>query len=84
MTELVYFTLVFIDIPFIILTNMKKHFISLFDSAHRKRTIALFVIAALFIVISSLVGIGDNLPVIALFLTGIVLLFFSDSHHAFG
>jgi hypothetical protein len=59
---------------------MKKHFISLFDSVHLKLTIALFVIAALLIIISSLVGIGDNLPMIAMFLTGIILLFFSVLH----
>jgi hypothetical protein len=59
---------------------MKKHFISLFDSAHLKWTIALFVIAALFIIISSLVGIGDNLPMIAMLLTGIIFLFFTVLH----
>ena len=59
---------------------MKKHFISLFNSAHLKRTIALFVFAALFIIISSLVGISDNLPMIAMLLTGIILLFFAVLH----
>jgi hypothetical protein len=59
---------------------MKKHFISLFDSAHLKWTISLFVIAALFIIISSLVGISDNLPMIAMLLTGIILLFFAVLH----
>ena len=59
---------------------MKKHFISLFDSEHLKWTIALFVIAALFIIISSLVGISDNLPMIAMLLTGIILLFFAVLH----
>jgi hypothetical protein len=59
---------------------MKKHFISLFDSAHLKWTISLFTIATLFIIISSLVGISDNLPMIAMLLTGIILLFFSVFH----
>jgi hypothetical protein len=59
---------------------MKKHFVSLFNSAHLKWTIALFVSAALFIIISSLVGISDNLPMIALLLTGIILLFFAVLH----
>jgi|WetSurSiteA1Bulk_404760.scaffolds.fasta_scaffold00708_4 hypothetical protein len=59
---------------------MKKHFISLFDSEHLKWTIALFVIAALLIIISSLVGISDNLPMIAMLLTGIIILFFSVLH----
>jgi hypothetical protein len=59
---------------------MKKHFISLFDSAHLKWTIALFALAVVFILISSLVGISDNLPMIAMLLTGIILLFFSVLH----
>jgi len=59
---------------------MKKHLISLFDSAHLKWTIILFGVAALFIIISSMVGIGDNLPMIALLLTGIILLFFAVLH----
>ena len=59
---------------------MKKHFISLFDSAHLKWTISLFTIAVLLIIISSLVGISDNLPMIAMLLTGIILLFFAVLH----
>jgi hypothetical protein len=59
---------------------MKKHFISLFDSAHLKWTISLFTIAVLLIIISSLVGISDNLPMIAMLLTGIIILFFSVLH----
>lgn len=59
---------------------MKKHFISLFSSAQLKWTISLFLIAALFIIISSLVGISDNLPMIAMLLTGIILLFFAVLH----
>lgn len=59
---------------------MKKHLISLFDSDHLKWTISLFTIAILLIIISSLVGISDNLPMIALLLTGIILLFFAVLH----
>lgn len=59
---------------------MRKHLISLFDGAHLKITIPLFVIAVLLIVISSLVGIGDNLPMIAMLLTGLVFLFFAVLH----
>jgi apolipoprotein N-acyltransferase len=59
---------------------MKNHFISLFAVDHRRETIILFVIAALFIIISSLVGISDNLPMIAMLLTGIILLFFTVLH----
>jgi len=59
---------------------MKKHFVSLFDSAHLKWTISLFTIAVLLIIISSLVGISDNFPMIAMLLIGIIILFFSVLH----
>jgi hypothetical protein len=59
---------------------MKKHFISLFDNTHIKRTIYLFVIAALLIVASLLIGINDNPPVIAMLFIGIIFLFFSVLH----
>jgi hypothetical protein len=59
---------------------MKKHFISLFDSAHLKWTISLFMIAVLLIITASLVGISDNLPGIALLYGGIILLFFAVLH----
>ena len=59
---------------------MKKHFISLFDAGHLKKTIFLFVIAALLIITSSVVGISDNLPMIAMLLTGLILLFFAVLH----
>jgi hypothetical protein len=59
---------------------MKKHFISLFDRTHLKRTIYLFIIAVSLIIISSLVGISDNLPMIAMLLSGIIILFFSVLH----
>lgn len=59
---------------------MKKHFISLFNSAHLKWTISLFTIAFLLIITASLVGISDNLPGIALLYGGIIFLFFAVLH----
>jgi hypothetical protein len=59
---------------------MKKHFISLFDAQHQKRTIYLFIVAVLFIIVSLLAGISDNLPMIGMLLTGIILLFFAMLH----
>jgi hypothetical protein len=59
---------------------MKNHLISLFAANHCGKTIILFVIATLFIIISLLVGISDNLPMITMFLTGIILLFFAMLH----
>jgi hypothetical protein len=59
---------------------MKKHFIALFDATHLKRTILLFVLAAICIITSSIVGIGDNVPMILLLLAGLILLFFSVLH----
>jgi len=56
---------------------MIKHFISLFDSAHRWWTISLFVIAVVLIVIASLLGVADNLPGIILMYAGIIALFFA-------
>jgi hypothetical protein len=59
---------------------MKNHFISLFAVDNIRKTIIFFVIAALCIIISSLVGISDNLPMIAMLLTGIIFLFFAVLH----
>jgi hypothetical protein len=59
---------------------MKKHFISLFDRAHLKWTISLFVIAVLLIISASLTGISDNPPGIALLYGGIIFFFFSLLH----
>ena len=58
---------------------MRKHFISLFDDTHIKRTIYLFIIAALSIITSLLGGIDKALPMIVL-LFGIILLFFAVVH----
>jgi len=59
---------------------MKKHFISLFDSSHLKWTISLFTIAVLLIITAILVGTTDNLPMIAILLVGIIILFFALLH----
>ncbi|NLD51188.1 MAG: hypothetical protein GX660_28975 [Clostridiaceae bacterium] len=59
---------------------MKRHFSTLFDATHIKKTIYLFIISASLIITSSLVGISDNLPMIAMLLAGIMLLFFTVLH----
>jgi hypothetical protein len=59
---------------------MKKHFISLFDPVHLKWTISLFIIAFLLIIIAISAGITDNIPMIAMLLTGIIVLFFAVLH----
>jgi hypothetical protein len=59
---------------------MKKHFLSLFDQANLKWTIFLFSIGVLLIVIANLIGVADNILMIAMFLTGIIFLFFAMLH----
>jgi lipopolysaccharide export LptBFGC system permease protein LptF len=59
---------------------MKEDFISLFDNTHKKKTIYLFVIAAMFIIISLSVDISDNSPMIVMLLTGIIFLYFAVLH----
>jgi hypothetical protein len=59
---------------------MKKHFITLFDSAHLWWTISLFALGILLIIIANLIGIADNLPGIILFYGGIISLFFAFLH----
>jgi hypothetical protein len=59
---------------------MKKHFLSMFDPAHRRWTITFFSIAVLLIIAAQLVGIADNLPGIAMLLGGMIFLFFSILH----
>ncbi len=59
---------------------MKKHFISLCDSAHLWWTISLFVLAVVLIIIASVIGIADNLPGIILMYGGIIALFFAFLH----
>lgn len=59
---------------------MKKHFLSLLDSSHRKWTFSLLCIAIILIVAGSLAGISDNPPAIAMVFLGMFFLFFSVIH----
>jgi hypothetical protein len=59
---------------------MKNHFISLFDSGQVRKTIILFLIAAVLISVSLITGISDNLPMIAMLFAGIIFLFFALLH----
>jgi heme/copper-type cytochrome/quinol oxidase subunit 4 len=59
---------------------MKKHFKTLFDPAHRWRTIIFFFLAAVLITAAFLVTISDNLPGIALLYAGVVFLFLTFVH----
>jgi MFS family permease len=59
---------------------MKKHFISLFEPDKRRKTIILLVIAALFISVSIIIGTADNLPMIAMLIAGLILLYFGILH----
>jgi hypothetical protein len=56
---------------------MKKHFIILFDPAHRWWTISLFLLGVLLIIIASIIGVAYNLPGIILMYAGIIALFFT-------
>jgi hypothetical protein len=59
---------------------MIEHFISLFQTGNRKKTVILLVIAILLICISIIIGTTDNLPMIAMFFTGLILLYFGILH----
>lgn len=59
---------------------MKKHFASLFDARHLKKTIIFFILSVVLIFTSSIVGIADNWPMIAMLTIGIMLLFFAVVH----
>jgi hypothetical protein len=59
---------------------MKKHFISLFTPDKLRKTVILLVIAALLIAISLMIGITDNLPMIAMLLAGMIFLCFAVLH----
>jgi hypothetical protein len=59
---------------------MKTHFISLFDSAHRRWTISSFLASIVLIIASLLMGINDNLPGFVMLFGGIVFLFFTIVH----
>jgi hypothetical protein len=59
---------------------VRSHFLSLFDRAHLKWTIALFLASLILIAGSQLVGTTDNLPGLAMLFSGVILLFFSVLH----
>jgi len=59
---------------------MIKHIISLFKPDKIKKTIILFATSALLITVSLIVGTGDNIPMIAMLLAGIIFLFFTVLH----
>jgi hypothetical protein len=59
---------------------MAKHILSLFESDKIRLTIIFFVIAALLISISLIIGISDNLPMIAMLFAGLIFLFFAVLH----
>jgi hypothetical protein len=54
---------------------MKNHFLSRFESYRIRNTIILLIIAILSIIISLLVGVNDNIPMILLLLGGTILFF---------
>jgi hypothetical protein len=56
---------------------MKKHFRTLFDAAHRWRTIIMIALGILFLAGAGIVDITDNPPGIALFYAGTVTLIVS-------
>ncbi|OFY66217.1 MAG: hypothetical protein A2V64_01850 [Bacteroidetes bacterium RBG_13_43_22] len=59
---------------------MKKHFLSLIDTSHRKWTFSLLFIAIILVIAGILVGISDNPPGIAMVFFGMYFLFFSLIH----
>jgi hypothetical protein len=59
---------------------MKKHFLSLLDTAHRWLTLSFFLASVLLVIASQAVGTTDNLPGISMLLCGMVFLFFTFLH----
>jgi hypothetical protein len=59
---------------------MKTHLHSLFDQAHRIRTLSLFLFGLILIIGSQIVGTTDNIPGLLMLFIGIILLFFSILH----
>ncbi len=59
---------------------MKKHLFSLVELANRRKTIVLLVIATLFITVSIIIGTADNLPMIGMLFTGLILFYFAILH----
>jgi hypothetical protein len=56
---------------------MKKQFLSRFDAHVIRKAMILLAIAVLLITISLLVGVSDNIPMIIVQFTGIVLFFYA-------
>jgi hypothetical protein len=56
---------------------MKHHILSWFDIYRSRNIIILLLIAFAFIAISLLVGITDNIPMILVLFTGIVIIFYT-------
>ncbi len=56
---------------------MKNHFLSRFDACNLRKTIVFILTTISLIVISLLIGINDNPPMILLFFTGMILFFFA-------
>jgi len=59
---------------------MKKYFQILFGPEHLMRTISLFASSIVFIIGAMIVGINDNLPGLAMLVTGIIFFYFSVLH----
>ena len=59
---------------------MKKHFLSLFNPEHRRKTLTYFVVSVLLIIASQIVGVSDNLPGIAMLLGGMICLVYAFVH----
>jgi hypothetical protein len=60
---------------------MKNHFLSRFDAHNLKKTIILLLTAISLILISLVIGVGDNIPMILVLLGGIILFFFAALNH---
>jgi hypothetical protein len=59
---------------------MKKHFLTMFDAAHRVVTTVLFLVSIAMIVAAVLIGTRDNPPGILVFFGGILFLFMAFLH----
>jgi hypothetical protein len=59
---------------------MKKHFLSLIEPGKRKKTLVLLLFAFLFITVSLIIGTSDNLPMIVMLLSGLILFYFGLLH----
>ncbi len=62
------------------MTDLKEHFISLFDTSNRSKTLWYFLFGVVLIVASQLIGTNHNLIGIAARITGVCSLFFTLLH----